>query len=602
MFLLIIFVALTAILVVAVQSLGEDRRVHAVDIDFSSTSDWARVDIEGASIYDVDDKDPSGAISYEGNSLMLKGPGKGNAQVNLNVTEGFVRFYLSKGSAGEATAEIKDIGLLENSFRPVSLPMHIQTNSSYAKVSFSGMKLVDASPTRGAKESFFDTGENCIILENPKGNQVDVNITANFSFDEDLPTVLLEKDDKGILQTKIGEYTYYNNRTGGRTIDNILFEVNMTSNKSQIFFEGGEITRAKAIQVDSQDLLQNTVGENFIYLYYAHNGDSPRKASYLLDFKEGRPKNITIYKNNVGSVDVTIGGRSFSCSGNESDLPYVSESFVLPDLDAYKGEEGEFASFLHDLSQMVEGNAIYNPAAYIFPAQTVLYAMGLSKEDTKPQSVSLFVEAEKIPMKGFRLDEPVAKGAIIYVILSYAILILFGLQISGSISRPKAIGKGAGLDRPQLEASHADGTKERIWTWAVGIFEEWPISSVLIFDALIALAVTPFILMQSEPLANDAAIAAYLLLVAGVGARFLEMTERVHLDAVKQRLLKVEALTTIVATGFILGFKANNPEAGRLLIMVMAIAAGAFILLVYIYLRSSPLLMMFSRQLKSIEN
>lgn len=562
-----------------------------VGIDFSSTSDWAQVDIEGASIYDVDVKDSTGTISHEGNSLMLKGPGKGNVQVNLNVTEGFVRFYLSKGSTGEATAEIKDIGLLENPYRPVSLPVHIQTNSPYAKVSFSGMSLVEVSPspTKDANESFFDIGENSFILKNPEGNPIDVNLTANFSFKDDLPTIILEKADRGILHAKIGEYTYYNNRTGERTIDNLPIEVNMTSNKSQIFFDGGEIARARAIQVDSQDLLQNTVGENFIYLWYSHDGSSPRKASYLLDVNDRSLKSLTIYKNNAGSVDVTVGGQRFSSSGNGSDLPYVSESFVLPDLHAYKEEEGESAS-----SQPVENNTIYNPATYIFPAQPVLYAMGIYKEDTQLRSVSLFVEAERIPMKGFRLDEPVAKGTIIYVILSYAILILFGLQIIGSMPRQEVIGKGVGR-------SH----KERIWTWAVGVFEEWPISSVLIFDALIALAVTPFILMQSEPLANDAAIAAYLLLVAGVGARFLEMTERLHLDTmdtIKQRLLKVEALAAIVATGFILGFKASNPEAGRLLIMVMVISACAFILLVYIYLSSYPLLMRFPGQMKSVED
>lgn len=561
-----------------------------VGIDFSSTSDWAQVDIEGASIYDVDVKDSSGIISHEGNSLMLKGPGKGNVQVNLNVTEGFVRFYLSKGSAGEATAEIKDIGLLENPYRPVSLPVHIQTNSPYAKVSFSGMSLVEVSPspTKDANESFFDIVENSFILKNPEGNPIDVNLTANFSFKDDLPTIILEKADRGILHAKIGEYTYYNNRTGERTIDNLPIEVNMTSNKSQIFFDGGEIARARAIQVDSQDLLQNTVGENFIYLWYSHDGSSPRKASYLLDVSDSSLKSLTIYKNNAGSVDVTVGGQRFSSSGNGSDLPYVSESFVLPDLRAYK-KEGESAS-----SQPVENNVTYNPAAYIFPAQPVLYAMGISKEDTQLQAVSLPVEAEKIPTKGFRLDEPVAKGAIIYVILSYAILILFGLQIIGSMPRQEVIGKRVGRSY-----------KERIWTWAVGVFEEWPISSVLIFDALIALAVTPFILMQSEPLANDAAIAAYLLLVAGVGARFLEMTERLHLDTmdtIKQRLLKVEALAALVATGFILGFKASNPEAGGVLIMVMAIAAGAFILLVYIYLRDYPLLMKIPGQIQSIRD
>jgi O-antigen/teichoic acid export membrane protein len=115
--------------------------------------------------------------------------------------------------------------------------------------------------------------------------------------------------------------------------------------------------------------------------------------------------------------------------------------------------------------------------------------------------------------------------------------------------------------------------------------EDMPVSSVIILDALIFLAVTPFLLLSVEGLANNSAILAYLLLVAGVGVRFVEMKNLLNIDKQKEMLIKILCLAVLPTAGMAGAFELMkvNPGAGQIFFALMILTTVVLLAFLYYY-------------------
>jgi hypothetical protein len=138
--------------------------------------------------------------------------------------------------------------------------------------------------------------------------------------------------------------------------------------------------------------------------------------------------------------------------------------------------------------------------------------------------------------------------------------------------------------------SYREGLR-RLAASAANNLENMPISSVIILEALIALGVTPFLLLSIEAMANSAAILAYLLLVAGVALRFVELKDLLRIDKQKEILIKILSLAVLPAAGIMGAFELMkvNPLAGQIFLVMMVIAAFILPVFAYQYLRNRNL-------------
>ena len=696
-FILMCFLFLSIPLFISLQSLSDNGRESILDLSINSTSNWTQLRIEGADLIDVSTSNPYLKMDYGSDSLTIREPIKSTIRAKIRSVQDSVTFYLSKAPLGVASADIKGIGVLEDFDQPLSVPISIKTNSSLCRVSLNGMRIESARIDKLKGITAYPAiTANSISINNPFRENSDANLTMNLSYQEDYPTILLEKGDDGRLAVRFFSYLYHDNRTGNRTQRDVPVTIEMTSNRSQVFLEGGEIARGKVLQLDNQDLQESIVGENFIYLKYSHDGNAFRRASYLLDLNLSKDSKLIIYKNNSGFVNVRVGEDSYFSTDFDKNLTYTSDKFDLKDLShanqkghvfvpvtiettsdwtdvSIRGLEnaeatvtkiagdvapptisggtisirknnlmdtslakvelslradeqqdgsivldkgdlgytrvnvGDRATFsndgkingdpsnsrTYDLPKLPEENntqEIYNPVAYIIPIYAILFEKGLPPEGNGPKTLQLTVNQDDLPGWSIILNEPVAKGLMVYVFLSYLILAIFGLLMlnkEGYFESLQPYFKS--IQSEKISRSTIRASPGFIWAFAMEKFELAPISSVIIFEALVALAITPFLLLQSETLANGTAILAYLLLVAGVATRFLEMKNILRMNIQERGLLKIESLGILLAAGYIGTFEIQNIGSAYepIAAIGMFIATCVFLWIVYSYLKTA---------------
>ena len=680
-FILLCFLILSIPLFIALQSLSDQGRESTLDLNFNSTSEWTSLRVDGANIIQANSLQSPLKMDYGSDNIIIREPGKFTIRAKIRAIQGLIKFYLAKAPLGQASVEIKGIGVLEDTYQPLKIPIGIKTNSSMSKVTFSGMSIVSANIDElKSRTTYPIITNNSIFIRNPYREDINLNLTTNISYQETFPTILLEKGNDGTLKVNVGDYAYYNNQTGNRTVRGLLVTIEMTSNKSQVFFDGGAIAHGKVLQLDGQDLQESIVGDNFIYLKYSHDGNAFRRARYLLDLNLSGNSKLTIYKNNSGFVNVMVGKDSYFVTDFGENLPYISRSFELKNITqeehaaisvpvtiettsdwtsvSFKGlesigiglakvegdiapplisagtislqknnpenrslvmlnltldadsqkdasvtiEKGDIGSTtvqVGDLitlnnDQKIKGNPsntmtfalpelpaaeslieLYNPAASMVPIYAISNEMGSSPEQVQPQP-TLSVSQDELPGWEITLEDSIAKGLIAYVFLSYLILIIFWLL---------ELGKKGYFQSLWIEKISGSS----IWNFAVDKFESAPVSSVIIFEALVSLALTPFLLIESEIFANGTAILAYLLLVAGVATRFFEMKNLLNIDKQKEMILKVESLGILLAAGYIGIFEMIKVQLISVPIGAagILIPTGVFLLVVYHYLRTS---------------
>jgi hypothetical protein len=821
-FILLCLLALFPLLFFANQSLSGDVVSSSLDLSLNSSSAWTQLRLEGATITGLEVQDPSLGIKHSGDAILMEGPGKGKIKAIISVTQNPVRLFLTKDLMGQASVDIGDIGRIENINQPVTIPISLRTNSTQAKISFNGLNIKKSS-IEGMKGTAYRPAitEGSISIANPLGKEFELDLLARASVYDEFPTVVLEKGDNGTFQANVGNWVYNNNKTGKRTVRNLPVTVEMTTNMTQIFFNGANISQGKITQIDDGGLQASIIGDNFLFLKYDLDGNTFRRANFLMDLNYSQRSRLTIYKNDSGFVSAKIANKNYFLAKSSKTDSYVSDSFTLGELkddeipmksisvplyiettsdwtditlegldgtdiavtkvegnisqptisgdkisirksstedtsiarvevvikaegqadgqiEIDKGEPGytqvrvgQIATFNHIGKR--EGNAknrmlfslpvlpkaetdsniIYNPVAYILPIYAELYNQGLTIEETQPKEAYFSVNAENIPERGFRFSVPVAEGVRIYILIAFLILLAFSvavlrldvrLGLSDTPCRDKVwrqieelaklpfssaliiecllaitviplylIGIGstatwtisiiyllliiatvlrlAGIKRRSPEARdwslakreafaillpaaiyiiifqlliarpaigpnisrllllgaattlcllyvflihpNRRGYRDSSWRMVLSNLEDMPISSVIILDALICLAITPFLLLSKiEGMANNAAILAYLLLVAGVAVRFVEMKNLLNVDKQKEVLIKILCLAALPTAGMMVAYELMkiNPGAGQIFLALMIMATVVLLAFLYYYqLKRTPI-------------
>ncbi|OPY52220.1 MAG: hypothetical protein A4E49_01915 [Methanosaeta sp. PtaU1.Bin112] len=812
-FVLLCLIALFPLLFIANQSMSSDVASTYLDINLNSSSSWTQIRLEGATITGLEVMSSSSGIKHSGDAILMEGPGKARVRATINAIQNPVNVYLTKDVMGQASADINGIGRIENLNQPMTIPISLRTNSSMAKIGFNGLSIKKSSIKEMKGNAYRPIiTDSSIAIDNPLGRELELDLLANASVYDEFPAFTMQKADNGTFQAKIGDWIYNNNKTIKRTIKNLPVTVEMTSNMTQIFFDGAEISRGWTTQIDDQGLQANILGDNFIFLNYLLDGSTFRRASFLMDLNYSRNSKLAIYKNNSGFVRVRIANRDYFLANSSKTKTYVTGSFALDDLnddnrpvkklsvplyiettsdwtditlDGLEGAEIAVSKVEGNISQPVvsdgkisikkgtiedrsiarveavvkaesqrdglikiekgglgyarvgvgqiatfnnigEGKGdptnprlfrmpvlpkaevapdiIYNPVAYILPLYSILSDQGLTIEETQPKEVSLSITVDEIPEKGFRVSVPVAEGIRVYILIAFLILLVFSaailrldarlglsdiayrdriwrqidelaklpfssaliiecllafivipiivvyeaawvvliiflllitataLRLAGikrrsaetmdwllakretislllaatiylivyylliarqelgpNISRLLLIGIATTLCLLYLFFIHPSrrAYRNKIWELILGNLEDMPISSVIILDALICLAVTPFLLLSIESMANNAAILAYLLLVAGVAVRFLEMKDLLNTDKQKEMLIKILTLAILPTAGMQGASKLMtvNPGAGQILFALMIISTAVLVAFLYYYQR-----------------
>ena len=679
-FILICFVILTVVFFFAFQNLTSAGQTSTITVKMNSTAPSSQLQVSGANIIGLERLTPESHIDYSPKSVFFNKTGVSNINVRLKTQEGPVRFTLLKDPRGTASAQISGVGLLENNHESVSVPVHITTNASVSKIRFSGITVagMDASKTTG-KPYVLTWDSQLITINNTAGNQIDIDLNLDVSFDEDLGIITLEKSDDGIFSVDIAGYRYANDRTGAITLHNVPFTVEMTSNQSEIRFNEASIVKAKVINSDlsSQSLI---LGENFIYISHSGDLDNFHKLNFLLDLNFPSNSSLTIIKPNEGFVNAHLGGTNYFSIGSTPGNAFNTQTYSITDIpteekktitinspliiettsdwtditfeglenpqyfikgfDGYidqpeisgntisikkkttrdttfaqvrgtiqasgqnnpriiieKGDIGsttvilgekvvflngdkiardsrnrvsfDIPPFSKDLS---EGYEIYqNPVSSIFPSVSILNERGLTPADTQSKEESIAISSSDLPGFKIGMKRSVAEGVIAFVFISYALLGILLLSL--------LIREGFFSFLPERKFSLST-----LWTLLTGTLERMAISSTFIVETLIVLATTPFLLMTNEAMAEYAAILAYLLLVAGVILKLLEMKEMIRMEKSKEMFIKIDSIAILLAAGFIAAFELRTTSVGLLGILGMVGVTLVFLAIAFIYM------------------
>lgn len=679
-FILFCFLFLSLPLFAAFQNIGESSREYSLGINFNSTSSWTRLQLEGAEIVEAMPKNNQIDMDWGKDYILIKEPGKFSVNAKIRTAQSSIKFVLEKDPLGLASVEINDIGTIENLNLPLKVPLRIKTNSSFGKITFTGAKILSADTNDRIGVATYSIDNNSISLNNPLKTDLDLHFALNLSSQDAFTTVVLEKGNDGRLQANLGNFVYYNNQTGIRTLKNLVITVEMTSNKSQIFFDGGRIARGEVLQSDERDLEENIIGQDFVYLKYSHSGDQFRRVKYLLDLDLNDKCKLVIYKNNTGFVNVREGSSSYFVTDFGESLPYAKTAFELRNITGKKHEpvsipvaiktssdwtdvrfnglegiilgadnvdgdvevpgimdgsislrkkssadmsiarinltlraydqenpsvtieRGDIGAtevnvgdrFVVNNSQKIEGDSrnsmtysitqlpaardlieLKNPIAYIIPIYSLTDESRMENKIGQPENPKLTISRNDLPGRIIAMRDSMAKGLIVYILLSYIILILFWLQELGKDGYFQALWSDKFTGRSAVAFARCK-------------FEDAPISSVIIFEALISLAITPFLLLISERLADATAILAYLFLVAGVAARFMEMKSILILNKQNELILKVEFIAVLMAAGYVGCFEAMNAKIipAPFGILGIAMATVVFVSVLFAYLKS----------------
>jgi len=682
-FILIAFFILLIPLFFAVQSLVAGGGPATLDITVNQSSEWSALQFDGARIAGIGILSSPGHVGFSGNRLIVNGTGITKVSVTLADIQDSIKISLSKGPAGTASATIPGVGTLANTQTSLLIPVTLHTNSTSAALRFSGMEIEDAKITAlsGADQAPI-INKNVIAIRNPSGQDVDLSLAARVSFLQDQPVITLEKNDTGIARATIDQYTYLNDRQGQKTLSNLPVVIEMTSNTSQVFFNGASIAKGTPANIDTRNLAENIIGDSFIYLRYDDTDNTFHRAAYVIDLNVSNASTLTVYKNNEGFVHLSVGNNEYFVTGQSDSRSYVNKTMYLgipqftqspvtahkvsvpvsidttsdwsditfkgldnlaltvtnsegniaeptvsgdtlsirkttstdttpahidlqltatnpdnPKLLIEKGDLGYTTVNVGDNTVLSNSQKInrnprnsvtydlptlplspyqditvqQNPVAYYFPAGLVLAERGMTLDETQSKPATLLIGKTNLPGFHPALPAPVAKGVIAFVGISMIVIGIFGITLL------RREGFFSFLPRQKIST-------EYIWKLALGTLEKLDVSSVLIIEAILALAITPFLLIiNNETLAEGAAVLAYLLLVAGVVIRILEMKNLFTTDREKCMILKLVSVVILFTAGYSGAFALIPHLAGYMLLAGMGIVTVFYLWIVYLY-------------------
>ncbi len=650
---------------------GEEREIKtsSIVVTISTTSDWARVSFNGASIKDTKILDKTEGLKnpiIDSTGIILNKYKSNNApdvirmELELGIFKEKVELVITKDYNGETDVSIDKIGEYKNNKKPLQIPVTIETTSDWTRLELNGATIRNAQilDIKGTTLREPIIGTKSIILAKIESNDTSygsAKFLVDISLDNPMPVVTIDKAGNGETTVTIGESVLVNNHTASLNLKNIPLVIETTSNKTEIDFKGLYIRKAKPLEIDSQGLIESIVGSDFIILNYSHSGNSYRKASYMVDFGvSDNPASITILKNDPGYTMVNLAAQDFADMGKdkgnepvtfaiklgnlpsqaareplfeldqlkenkymERSLPlriettsdwtevtlkdttitnaeiksttgniekpsigtnsilikkpdtydntFAAAEFLLHidfnenfinkhrdtiavaiargDIGATTVQSGKSISFVNaenirndprniktyeiplnavQTEKKSENQIFYNPSTHTVPLFNELNWQNIELADTKEMWSTYSISSDTLPGKNkinFNMRKSDAIGLLSGVILFYLVIIISGIYILVKEGFFDFIPGLIGEDKTTVQTFGA---------FIIKLFEKTPASSLFILEALFVLALTPFIHMLNQVYAEGTAILAYFLLVFGVGLRLIGQSEKAN--------------------------------------------------------------------------
>lgn len=606
---------------VNIDEVGEyknNKKPLQVPITIETTSDWAKVGLNGVTIRDAKILDIEGTTLREPiigtESIILAkleandtSYGSAKFSVDLSLDTPMPVVTLEKADNGITKVSIGGL-ILENNGTAVksfkNIPLIVETTSNKTEINFEGIYFSKAKPVDIDKQSLIESivGSNFIFLNySHSGNNyrkasylIDFGITAT-------PTnITIMKNYPGYTVVNFATYdfasigrregnksvTYSINTTAVREplfepdkIKEDKYEVTLplrietTSDWTEVALRDVTITSAE-IKSTSGNIERPSTGTNTILLKKPKSYDNSfASVDFLLHidlnekFKDLRKDTVTmtLAKGDIGTTAVYAGKMEGLVNAeNIKNDPRNTKTYEIS-LTAMQSEK------------MNEENISYNPVIYSVPLFNELYRQNIELADTQEMSKTYAISADTLPGRykiNFNLRKSEALGLLSGVILSYLILIILGISFLSKEGLFDFVYRLLGEDKTTV---HTTGV------FVIKLFEKTPASSLFIFEALIALTITPFLLILNRTYAEGTAVFAYFLLASGIGLylvgkmNFAEKMSQWFEMRIIMFIVKIEsivlALSIAIAIGYdLIGFY------GALIVLVPTLVFMMFII------------------------
>jgi hypothetical protein len=522
------------------------------------------------------------------NLILLQNPSGQNAGVSLTAYATFTQdrplITVEKGDGGIADAMVDHYEYVNDQQGQTTvsnLPVTLEMTSNMTQIFFNNASITQGKiltvDNQNSAENII--GDSFLYLKYPDTDNTFHRATYILDLNaNDQSTITAYKNNEGFVHISVGNNDYFvagqsdihpyvnstyylgvpkfTQKATSATSVTTTGSIDTTSDWTDVTFQGldGLILTVTGTQGNIVEPTQS--GNTLSILKTTSKHTTPAHVDFTLTAQNEDNAKLIIEKGDLGYTTVTLGDNAaFSNAQTVNGDPTNRVAFDLPQLP---------------LSPYQEITVQRNPEVYYFPADGVTTQMGTTIGATQPAPSTLILSKSTLP--GFRvnLQKSVAAGIVAFVGISWIVLGIFGLTIL------RKDGFFSFVPRRTIST-------EFLWKLALGTLEKLEVSSLLIIEAIISLAVTPFLLMYSETLAEGVAILAYLLLVAGVVVRILEMKERFTRDKEKCMALKLEALVILLTAGYIGGFELLSSPLGKIALIGMGLITLFYLWIVYLY-------------------
>lgn len=616
---------------VNIDKIGEyknNKKPLQLPITIETTSDWTKVELNGATIRNAKILDIKGATLREPiigtKSIILaklegNDTSSGSAKILLDLSlDTYMPIVtIDKADNGMTKVSVGDL-TLENNLTAAkifkNIPLTIETTSDKTEINFKGLYLRKVKPIELDKNDLSESiaGSNFIFLNySHLGNSYrKASYLIDFGATNTPADITIMKSDPGYTVVNLATYSFASigksenksitypiepSNLPSTTVREPLFELDQikeedysekilplrietTSDWTEVMLKDATITSAE-VKTTSGNIEKPVIGANNILIKKPASYDNSFASAELLlhlslneNFIDQRKDaiTITIAKGDIGTTTVQIGKTGLVNAENIKNDPRNTKTYEIQ-LDAMQAEKknGE--------------ETLYNPAAYSIPLFNELYKQGIELVDTQEMQEVYSISSDMFPGRDkidLNLRKSEAMGLLSFVILSYLVLIVVGINILSKEGFFDFIPGLIGENKTKVQT---------ISDFAVKLFEKTPASSLFILEALIVLAITPFVLMVDQTYAEGTAILAYFLLVFGVGLRTvgeIKSSNKIFnwFDSkIVMFIIKIESIVMVISAVVIAGFELIGIY-GSLAIFLFSLLVIAT---VYKYLRNN---------------
>lgn len=558
---------------VSIDKTGEYRNYKKplrMPVTIETTSDWTKLEFNGATIRNAQILDINGTTLREPivgtTSIILAkletndtSSGSARFLVDISLDNPMPAVTLEKADNGKTEVMIGGTRLVNDQTTSLilkNIPLIIETTSNKTEIDLKGIYIRKVKPLEVDNKDLIESivGSDFILLNysHPGNSYRKASYMVDFGMTDyhNSANITLMKEGIGYTIVNLAENTFVSlgKDNGNSSITYLIKPENLSSMTArEPLFEldqlnGNEnIERNFALRIETTsdwtdiilkdvtiidaeiksiggNIERPNVGTNTISIKKPKTYDNSFASTELIlhikldeDLINQHKDTITmaIAKGDIGATTVLIGKESMVNAENIKSDPRNTKTYEIP-LDSFQAEQKN-GDGLH-----------YNPVTYSVPLFNELKEQDIELEDTQEMRNAFSISSDVFPGKekiNFNQRKSEAFGLLSGVILFYLILIILGTHILSKEGFFDFIPGLIGEDKT---------TVQTISAFAIKLFEKTPGSSLFILEALIMLAITPFVLMVDQTYAEGTAILAYFLLASGVMLRLVGQSERAN--------------------------------------------------------------------------